>query len=276
MKKNLPNFIIVGVMKGSTSAAAINLNKHQDVYCVTPYWKKKVNTYYNINPSLLSKGLGEINSKELDFFNDESNYNLGIEFYKQYFPRSLKIQGEASPNYFCANETLNNVVIDRMYTHLPNAKIIIILRDPITRAYSHWNHIQSPNSTFGERFKNKTFNECTSQIQYLYGNKNQILRRSKYLSNIKKFRFAFGADNVYVTTQEAIKASSLEEYNKIYRFLEVPTLDSDPGYKKVHSREYHSTIDDASLTFLKTYFKSDVDGVKALYPDLDYSHWNAY
>jgi len=46
-----PNFIIVGVMKGSTSAAAVNLNMHPDLYCVTPYWKQKVNTKYNIDNS---------------------------------------------------------------------------------------------------------------------------------------------------------------------------------------------------------------------------------
>ena len=35
----------------------------------------------------------------------------------------------------------NKKYIDRIYKHYPNIKLIIILREPIQRAFSHWNHI---------------------------------------------------------------------------------------------------------------------------------------
>ena len=43
MNSNTPNFIIAGVMKAGTTAAAFNLNKHQDIYVATTYqsWLKK-------------------------------------------------------------------------------------------------------------------------------------------------------------------------------------------------------------------------------------------
>lgn len=271
MNTSKPNFIIAGVMKGSTSAAAVNLNKHEDIYCVTGYWKSKVNTYYSIDPSTMSGGLSETVSKELDFFNIEANYNLGIDFYKQYFPRSNKIQGEASPNYFAANETSNEVVT-RMHTHLPDAKIIIILRDPITRAYSHFNMIQSKNPSWGSRFYGISFNSATEQKPL----NNNILQRSTYLSNLNLYRNTFGSSNVYVTLQELISADPVGEYNKIYQFLGAETLDSNPGYKDSHITQYSGSIDSQSETWLRNYFSSDVTAVKALYPDLDYSHWNTY
>lgn len=274
MNSYLPNFIIAGVMKGSSSAAAHNLNKNLDVYCLTSNQKQKINEHYKVNPNNFSGGLGNSKSKELDFFNRWDNYQHGIEFYKQYFPYYRIAMGESSPNYFYTNEPYQANTIKRMQRDIPNAKIIIILRDPITRAFSHWNHTQIPDVPFGSQFKNKTFNECTEQSED--PGENAIINRSLYLENLNSYRDAFGAENVYVTTQEAIKASNLGEYNKIYTFLGVPTLDSDPGYKEVHSREYDTTIDDSSLAFLKTYFKSDVDGVKALYPNLDYSAWYTY
>ena len=42
MYSNTPNFIIAGVMKAGTTAAAFNLNKHPDIYMVTTFWKNKV------------------------------------------------------------------------------------------------------------------------------------------------------------------------------------------------------------------------------------------
>ena len=55
-------------MKGSTSAAAWNLNKHDDVFCLTPYWKDKVNTFYGYNTDDFTGGLAQESSKETDFF----------------------------------------------------------------------------------------------------------------------------------------------------------------------------------------------------------------
>ena len=275
MNSYLPNFIIAGVMKGSSSAAAHNINKNLDVYCLTTNQKQKINEHYKINPNNFSGGLGNSKSKELDFFNRWDNYQHGIEFYKQYFPYYRIAMGESSPNYFYTKEPWQENTVKRMKRDIPNAKIIIILRDPITRAFSHWNHAQSPEAKFGSsNIRGKSFNECTEQLENPL--ENTIISRSLYLENLNAYRDAFGAENVYVTTQEAIKASNLDEYNKIYTFLGVPTLDSDPGYREVHSREYDTTIDDSSLAFLKTYFKSDVDGVKALYPNLDYSAWYTY
>jgi hypothetical protein len=274
MKSHLPNFIIAGVMKGSSSATAHNLNKNIDVYCLTAKNKEMINAHYGVDITAFKGGLANSVSKELDFFNKWVNYKQGIEFYKQYFPYYRIAMGEASPNYFYVNEPWHENTIKRMKRDIPNAKIIIILRDPITRAFSHWNHTQQPGIKFGTQFKDLTFNECTEQWET--PENNSLIQRSLYLENLNSYRDAFGAENVYVTTQEAVKASNLDEYNKIYNFLGVPTLDSDPGYRDVHSREYDTTIDDSSLAFLKTYFKSDVDGVKALYPDLDYSTWYTY
>lgn len=276
MQSHDPTFIIAGAMKASTSAAAINLNKHEDVYVVTPWWKKRVHESYGIDASTLAGGLKSEGSKELDFFNLKANFDKGIEFYRQYFPLARPHKGEASPNYFHLEEKQNSGCLERMKSSLnPETKIIILLRDPIKRAFSHWNHIQRPNQDFGARFKGKTFNEAT-ELMCGEKAKNSILNRSKYSDNLKAFRDAFGAHNVYVALQERIKADQLGEYNKMLKFLGASELTEDPGYKDVHEATYDVSLDEASQQFLQIYFAPDVNKVKEMYPDLDYSGWFTY
>lgn len=274
MKSYLPNFLITGVMKGSTSSALQNLNKHLDVYCLTSWRKRNINEKLGINTDDFVGGLGNPDSKEVDFFNRTHNYDFGLEFYKQYFPKYRIAMGEASANYFYNNEPNQEGTVERMSSSIPNAKIITILRDPITRAFSHWNHAQNPDVNFGSKFRDKTFHECT--VENPFDKWNGILRRSLYLENLTSYINAFGAENIHVTTQEAIKADNVTEYNKMFTFLGVDTLESDPGYSVANVGTYNTTIEDSTLTWLKGYYKSDVDSIKALYPNLDYSLWNTY
>lgn len=279
MRKHKPNFLVVGAMKGSTSAAAMNLNRNQDVYCLTPHWKNKIHTKYNISSETmeLAGQLQNANSKETDFFNLEANYSLGMDFYTQYFPFYRLKRGEASPNYFHVDETQHypNTIKNILEGLGPGTQIIILLRDPITRSFSHWNMIQKPESTFGVRFKNKTFNECTEQMSHPNA-KNSILNRSIYIDNLNKFREAFGVENVYVALQEELRDNPLVEYNKIFNFLDVPEVENDTSFQEIHMGSYDTELDTPTVEWLKTYFKDSVDQLKALYPDLDYSKWHSY
>ena len=274
----LPNFLIVGVMKAGTSGAALNLNMHPEIYCVTPYWKKKTIEKHSYNTGSFVGGMSNEESKEMDFFNLQTNYDQGIDIYKNFFPiNSIPNRGESSPNYFCLDENRYSGCMTRMDESLDteDTKIIIFLRDPITRAYSHWNQIQLPNTDFGDRYKGKTFNECTEQASNPAAN-NAILGRSMYANNIASYRSTFGNDNVYVATQESIVANPLTEYNKIFNFLGTFDLPTDPGFVMSNVSDYTGSIDSQSLAWCKDYFRNDVTLVKALYPDLDYSGWNSY
>lgn len=277
MKKQKPTFLVAGVMKAGTSAAAVNLNLHPEVYCVTPYWKSKVVDNYAYDTGSFAGGMANDESKELDFFNLTQNFDQGLEVYESYFPVHSNIRGESTPNYFYVDETIYDGMLPRMSASLDvaNTKIIIILRDPITRAYSHWNQIQKPGVSWGQRFKDKTFNECTEQASGA-GAKNSILGRSKYVNNLTSYREVFGENNIHVTTQEAILANPLTEYNKMWEFLGTFPLPSDPGFRLSNTSDYSGSIDPADVEWCKNYFKNDVTLTKHLYPDLDYSGWNTY
>ncbi|MGZ8918140.1 MAG: sulfotransferase family protein [Methylobacter sp.] len=107
---SFPNFMIIGAQKAGTTALYEYLSRHPQ-----------------IQPTKV---------KELHYFNCEARYKNGIEFYRSFFQLDTesKLLFDASPGY------LNNAnAPKRIYAHNPNVKIIILLRDPVERAYSAWN-----------------------------------------------------------------------------------------------------------------------------------------
>src|SRR4051812_46716716 len=104
-----PDFIIIGVQKGGTSSLFEYLKQHP-----------------NIKTSVV---------KEVHYY--DSDYKKGMKWYRSFFPLNEKnkkiIYGEASPYYF-----FHPLVPERIYKDNPNIKLILLLRDPVDRAYSHY------------------------------------------------------------------------------------------------------------------------------------------
>lgn len=110
----LPDFLIIGASRCGTSSLFKNLLQHR-----------------LINGPLRDK-------KEIHFFNKSKTYNYGIEWYESQFSDSSKrvLRFEASPAYFHIP-----ISVHRIFKHLPNAKFIVMLRNPVDRVisyYSRW------------------------------------------------------------------------------------------------------------------------------------------
>jgi lipopolysaccharide transport system ATP-binding protein len=119
----LPSFIIIGAQRAGTTSLYDYLSRHPDVaVAVTPgdvWW-----------------------SKEVHFF--DYRFWRGLDWYRSCFPlassRSIArrkgrdlVAGEATPTYL-----LHPAVPERVAATLPDVRLIAILRDPIERAYSHY------------------------------------------------------------------------------------------------------------------------------------------
>src|SRR6266700_6115485 len=109
----LPHFIIVGTMKGGTTSLYDFITLHPDIE------RAKV--------------------KEIHYFS--LNYHKGHQWYLDHFNSGPdKITGEASPTYFdAANMSL---IPNLIKSFNPRVKILLIVRDPIERAISHYNHLR--------------------------------------------------------------------------------------------------------------------------------------
>ena len=109
----LPDFVIIGAAKAGTTSLYDLLTRHPHVECAA--------------------------LKELNYFDDD--FEKGIEWYKSHFPSPRwkdgrrSITGEASPRYL-----FHPSVPERMAKVVPQARLIVLLRNPVDRAYSHYQH----------------------------------------------------------------------------------------------------------------------------------------
>lgn len=110
---NFPDFVVLGVAKGGTTTLFKMLQQHPDIW-LPPF-------------------------KEIHFFDDAVNWDRGLNWYLEKFETAVtgKIRGDISPGYF----ERHNRVIPRMREVLAGRempRLIVSLRNPIERAYSHW------------------------------------------------------------------------------------------------------------------------------------------
>lgn len=115
----MPHFMIIGAQKGGTTSLYQYLVEHP---CIAPIY-----------------------IKEPHFF--DIYYNRSLGWYRSHFPTSLEkyfvehvhkhdfITGEASPYYM-----VHPLAPARIAKLLPNVKLILVLRNPVDRAYSQYQH----------------------------------------------------------------------------------------------------------------------------------------
>src|SRR5690606_16552205 len=77
--------------------------------------------------------------KEVRFFDRDENYAKGVDWYKKSFRRTKGLLRkclyvEATPEYL-----YRPYVAERIFEYNKELKLIILLRDPVERAYSSWN-----------------------------------------------------------------------------------------------------------------------------------------
>lgn len=110
----LPTFVGIGVARGGTTWLHTLLSGHPDVYMPT-------------------------RRKEVRFF--DRNHDRGLDWYESFFCSTADAGrysaiGEISPQYFYCD-----VCPERIAASLPAAKLLVMLRHPVDRAYSHYGFV---------------------------------------------------------------------------------------------------------------------------------------
>jgi Sulfotransferase domain len=197
-RSNLPDFIVIGAMKGGTTSLHHYLNAHPQVYMT------KV--------------------KEVDFFTEELNWDKGFDWYTKQFadaPAGTK-KGEASTSY--TKYPRYSGVAPRIAEHLPDARLIYVVRDPMERIRSHYQH----NVAIGEEALpiERAVVENPGYVDY-----------SRYAMQLDQYLEHYDADRVLVITSEDLLNKREATFKRVLGFLEV---DSDAEVDALE-REYYKT-----------------------------------
>ena len=193
---SLPNFFIVGTPKAGTTALYNYLRQHPDIYlpeCKEPHF------FSYVGESLPEWGIPE------------------IEAYKQLFnsARGGQVIGEASTWYL-----YSSTAAEQIHRLLPDSKIIVVLRQPVERAYSSWSFRLQCGWEPIQNFEQAIEAEL-SRIQSGFSWDFHYLNTGFYYSQLKRYFDLFRRDQIKVYLQEDLKADTAALMQDIFRFLEV-------------------------------------------------------
>ncbi len=202
-KLDLPNFLIVGAAKSGTTSLYNYLSKHPDIYMPEKIKEPYFLTGLDFNKVDHSKGDYGINLVK------------SIENYKKLFSNhhGEKAIGEASVGYlYFYTETIKNIK-----KYLVDPKIIIVLRNPIDRAYSNYlHHVRDLHEDESFDVALKYIDERMDK-NYWWG--YDYIGAGMYFNQIKAYLENF--ENVKIILFDDFTANTDEEIKKILIFLEV-------------------------------------------------------
>lgn len=222
------------------------------------------------------------NPKEVHYFDREDNFRRGRRWYESRFLKKIgekQLFFEASPTYLCREK-----VPERLKAYDPHLKFVLILREPISRAYSAWNMYRQwseegvvpwgiANDQYGrdESPIYRVFfkNGCPSFSDYIHlemelieksdtEEEPSLIRRGLYKQQIERYVELFGWDKVLVLGFNELKNDSESVIRKCHEFLGVSyqAQGAATGEKEIkNKRSYPSKISSPDLEILQKFYE---------------------
>ncbi len=144
--------------------------------------------------------------KETDYFVPEISGHRPRSWYENQFDKTARWRAEVDPNY--AKRDIFKQVPERIAACAPNAKIIYILRDPVTRAVSHFQHSQLMGQSVPD-----------SRDLFTSQSGQHILATSRYYWQIEPWRQHFGDDNILLLDFHQVTQDLTATIQTLNRFL---------------------------------------------------------
>ena len=236
----LPNFFIVGAPKAGTTSLYRYLKQHPQIY-MSPV---KEPSYFASEIQIENlceafKRHVRRQSPHLREYVDDGKppdpyawLVLNSEDYETLFHRvkDEKAIGEATVSYLWSETAAGNI-----HRRIPDAKIVMILRDPAERAFSHYMHQLSEGLT------RATFREHIQRAEH--GDKRQInavypfLELGLYYQQVKRYLDLFPRKNVRIYWYEEAWQQPGQMLAELFGFLDVdPTFDPDTSRRAFERR----------------------------------------
>jgi len=221
----LPNLFIVGAPRAGTTSIYEYLRQHPDVYMCPikePHYFARKDLFVEFNDGIAPP----------DVISDLKDY---IALFRGV--RDKKIRCEASSSYLYSKSATFEI-----FELVPDAKIIISLRDPIERALSHFKlDIFAYGTIMG-----KSFCEAVKR-RPLY------LRLGLYYEHVKRYLETFPKQNVKIIIYDDLKKDTLSVMMDICKFL---GIDESYIFNIDLSKKYNASLLPKSLVINKIAVKA--------------------
>ncbi|MEM9546794.1 MAG: sulfotransferase [Bacteroidota bacterium] len=233
------NFLIVGAQKAGTTALFEGLRNHSEIY------------------------MPEV--KELHFFDNDDFFSKPDVDYSIYvspfnFNSRVKLYGEVTPSYMFWAPCMK-----RIWRYNKDMKLIAVLRNPITRAFSHWNmqverNIEKHDFYYciqneSARLKNATPLDIR---RYSY------VERGLYAEQIERMLHFFDKKQILFIKYEAFLENQETTIEQILTFLNVSSIDHEIKLIKTHNIPYKKKLSKIAFDYLSSFYKKDINKVEEM------------
>ena len=216
-RRPLPDFLVIGAQKAGTTALYAYLRWHPGI--AGPSWK------------------------EVSFF--DRHWWRGEAWYRGQFPlrAGKRLVGEASPSYL-----FHPLAPERARSLVPGAKLVALLRDPVDRAYSQYQHevaLGREPLSFEDALAAED-ERLVGEVERLIADPRAFSRawwdhtytaRGRYAEQLERWLEAFPSEKLLVVRTEDLGERPAETYASILAFLGAEPHEL-PDYPRVFDRDY--------------------------------------
>ena len=224
----LPHFLVIGAQKAGTTSLHYNLRKHPAIELV-PNFRARLHDWDN--------------RKETGFFDDRGRmYGLRtLDDYRAIFNDNGLVQGESCPGYEAGQ------ALDRIRAAIPDVRLILICREPVSRLESAFNHLRQWHSQVAAITRWGTWDPTLSfegnvQAELDAPTTFGLVRMGMYAESITRVLGRFRPEQLLVLVAEEYRADPQATYDRIFDFLGVPPAIID--HLDVHVREHTTRLTD--------------------------------
>ncbi len=197
-------------------------------------------------------GVVRASRKEVHFF--DLRFDRGLNWYRSHFPLETTLRwrrwrsghatvtGEASPYYL-----FDPPVVERVHTVLPDARFVVLLRDPVERAVSHYRHaveggrehlsLSDALDAEPQRMDDGPF----ARWAYSY------VGRGLYVEQLERWFHRFPPEQFLVLVSEEVFDAPAASLDRTFEFLGLPpraTGRAQDEYRPVNRAEVDRPVDD--------------------------------
>jgi len=244
----MPDFIIIGTQRGGTTSLYHYLLAHPQIAAAT--------------------------KKEVHFF--DKKFHRGIAWYRARFPSLIQwdmaetrqsqrfITGEATPYYlFHPHAPARAALV------VPKAKLIVLLRNPVDRAYSHYYHkvergrepLSFEDALAQEETRTRDEGQRLAADPHYYSYNYQqytYLARGIYVDQLQLWMNSFPQEQFFILKSEDFYATPDRKLKEIFLFLGLPDVAcvQQQEYKQLNSSTYsQAKMEPEMRKRLLTYFE---------------------
>ncbi len=203
-----PNFLIIGAARSGTTALAAFLDQHPDVFLCSP---KEPHFLAFAGEKVAFAGPGDDSTINRVAVTDAHQYRA---LFRRGGNRKAVGEGSVSTLYY------HERAVGNIEKHLPAARLVVVLRNPIERAYSSFLYLTARGYEPLRSF-DAALDAETQRIDQGWHHLWHYTRMGYYTQQLPSFLNAFGHDRVKTILFDDLRDSPAKVLQEVFEFLQV-------------------------------------------------------